>query len=847
MQVAKTEDTITHAVIGGSAAIDFKVAESNFLMQMLSSSLYQRPREAVVRETMCNAWDAHIDSGRTDTPIEVTLSPTKLIIKDFGKGIPRELIGEIYGTYGASTKTHDANQTGGFGLGSKSPFAVGDHFNVCSCHDGTKTIYAMSKSNAEVEGKPGIIPIVSVPTTESGVTVTIDITALHYNEYNDLIKMVAFNGDISCKLNGKLLPTLSFKNQSNNWIITTESLHTRYSNTREGKLFVRYGNVVYPIQNHVKYATQYKTIERWLDNKIDGRNHDGYKLVLKARPDSLSIQPSREGLNMSDFTLKNLTTLLEEFLPTMELYSMPLAYKILDEGMKQIVENKNLGYLLQFEDVMPHHHIDGYVVSEQDRTIRDIEGLTRRILTVSYPNDADFRKRHRELKREGLFTAFPEDRQFYKHFLDACAKQAVGGKVLNAAQKALEEKRRLLPRVHRFNASERTPTAFYRQHILRPLIQKIRKQPSMFTSNLYMYDSYSGAETFKNPRKRKLSSMEEILHLRDKVIILYFGKANIDERINKFPYWQEGHRYSHKDGTLMYCAQSQRKDVDQIRQFFYDEGYTILDLTVDQPWDAPKPKKVGKELYGPPAPPKKRPSVFVALKHVYHFGKYRVDNAFRADLKDPFRIENPDCYVRIEPSRSQDRNFGLGIFDTETSIAITQWLGERCVVVRNETDENKLSDAGIPTVQEFVTKHVIATVQHPRFEAYWMDDLVRNLGEKTGGPSYEYDDYRQVGILLDDDTVRSMLGLSTFLSSEDKMILHVWRSMSRRHYDLDKYNGYREALAHVSKLPTNPRIVPMAKELRDNPFVGLLFGRNIEKMLADEPERIANMLEAAIL
>ena len=182
MLVAHASDHITHAVIGGKKSIDFGISDDPAFFQILSSALYKDPMLAMVRETICNAWDAHIDSGRIDQPIVITLDDDYLIIKDFGNGIPDAMIGPIYGVYGASTKKNDGRQTGGFGLGCKSPFAYTDHFEVTSCHAGTKTIYNMSKSSAQVQGKPSIVPIASFPTTESGITVKIPLNQEKNND-----------------------------------------------------------------------------------------------------------------------------------------------------------------------------------------------------------------------------------------------------------------------------------------------------------------------------------------------------------------------------------------------------------------------------------------------------------------------------------------------------------------------------------------------------------------------------------------------------------------------------------------------------------------------------------------
>lgn len=71
MQVAHATDHITHAVIGGKQTINFGISDDPAFFQILSSALYKDPMLAMVRETICNAWDAHIDSDRTHLPLSL--------------------------------------------------------------------------------------------------------------------------------------------------------------------------------------------------------------------------------------------------------------------------------------------------------------------------------------------------------------------------------------------------------------------------------------------------------------------------------------------------------------------------------------------------------------------------------------------------------------------------------------------------------------------------------------------------------------------------------------------------------------------------------------------------------
>ena len=140
MQVSQQDQFITHAVVGNSESVSMGVSDDAALMHILSSTLYTYPQLAVVREIVCNAWDAHIAAGITDKPIDVSITTDRIIIRDYGFGIAHAQIGPIYGVYGNSTKRDDSASTGGFGLGSKAPFAYTDNFEVISHHLGQKTI-----------------------------------------------------------------------------------------------------------------------------------------------------------------------------------------------------------------------------------------------------------------------------------------------------------------------------------------------------------------------------------------------------------------------------------------------------------------------------------------------------------------------------------------------------------------------------------------------------------------------------------------------------------------------------------------------------------------------------------
>jgi hypothetical protein len=307
MQVSTIAELDTHAVIGGGAAKSFGMDDSAELYALLSDKIYRDKKRAAMRETICNAWDAHIAVGKTDVPVDITVTDTEIKIRDFGPGIPDELMHPIYCIYGKSTKVKDEKATGGFGLGSKSPFAVTDHFNVVSMYAGTKSVYAISRGGAATDGKPDMRMMMSVPTEESGLIVSIPIqNPKDRYEFEGHIRLVVKQGGMLANLNGTPLSRFDFADarKSEFCVIPTEGLS-------EGRVYVLYGTVMYPLTT--------------TDAKIQGLSKKAVNLcgthsvlVLIPPPNSIGVTPSREALSFSPVTDETLIRLLNKAINLIE-------------------------------------------------------------------------------------------------------------------------------------------------------------------------------------------------------------------------------------------------------------------------------------------------------------------------------------------------------------------------------------------------------------------------------------------------------------------------------------------------------------------------------------------------
>jgi len=113
--------------------MSFTIGNVAFVLEILRSKLYSNPVKAICQEIMTNARDAHRELGNADRPIKITLPnefDENFRVRDFGVGISPERMQDVFINYGNSTKRDSDNETGGFGIGAKTPFAYGDSFQI---------------------------------------------------------------------------------------------------------------------------------------------------------------------------------------------------------------------------------------------------------------------------------------------------------------------------------------------------------------------------------------------------------------------------------------------------------------------------------------------------------------------------------------------------------------------------------------------------------------------------------------------------------------------------------------------------------------------------------------------
>lgn len=158
-------------VVGAQQQHSMTISDTSAIFYLLSEGLYTNPMHSAYTEIVANAWDSHIDAGKTDTPIKITFKEGMVTIQDFGTGIPHDKFLDLYGALGGTNKSSDVTKTGGMGIGKLAPLSVTDSFIVTNCHGGIKKTLCITKGTIETGGIHSVAELVSVPSTETGMTI----------------------------------------------------------------------------------------------------------------------------------------------------------------------------------------------------------------------------------------------------------------------------------------------------------------------------------------------------------------------------------------------------------------------------------------------------------------------------------------------------------------------------------------------------------------------------------------------------------------------------------------------------------------------------------------------------
>ncbi|CAL9979735.1 RIIA lysis inhibitor [Vibrio phage D479] len=278
-----------------TSGFNMKASAKGF--RIISTTLYSDPILAIVRELICNAWDAHVDAMNFEQDIEIHL-PNELepwfAVKDFGIGMSDDTIFGVYTTVFDSTKDQSNDVIGAMGLGSKTPFSYNDgqSFTVTSVHNGLKAVYSAYLE----KGEPAITCMVEPHETDepNGVEVKVPVVTSDFSKFRYAADNVA--------------PFFSAPAVTSNVQLSDREfvqLDGYFMEPRGSGVYAMMGNVCYPIQS----------------NKINGYSQltavTNRAIYLNFDIGELDIQASRESLHYDDETIHVIETRIADLRETM--------------------------------------------------------------------------------------------------------------------------------------------------------------------------------------------------------------------------------------------------------------------------------------------------------------------------------------------------------------------------------------------------------------------------------------------------------------------------------------------------------------------------------------------------
>jgi hypothetical protein len=794
MEVTHREDHVTHAVIGGGQSISMSITDDAMFMHMLSSTLYSDKILAVVRESLCNAWDAHIEAKLVDRPVEITLTNDKLTIRDHGLGIAHSQIGPIYGTYGASTKKHDGKQTGGFGLGCKSPFAYTDHFEVVSCHQGVKTVYRMTKSSAELNGKPGIVPLLSIPTDEEGLTMSLDIKdRADYQRFHDLIKRIVANGELNAVLNGGHLPIIEFSQMQHGYVITKEKLLENHS-----RVCLRYGNVVYPLEAHAEYRHDYERTVEVLE--MLGNQYGQYALVLQAKPNTLSITPSRESLSMEDKTIKTVVGMLKKFLHAHHNTFQRECLSLVMSTNEDFVAKGKANQLLRSPSAKNLRE-DNQTRYNTKRLITDTSQAAFGFLSHTYPKeDTKFAVKDMLHRLTLMIKAGSYDKGLLQTFRREYRRQQSPGGLFSA--KTLQ---------------------WFQRHILAPLITPMQGtglQPKRLMA--YASTNSTGGwgytnETMETSRFFPVD-MYVLLPFLRKLVVLTHSQKSIEHRLPSE--WNKSHGAS--VGFMTYIVPRSPKKIEEARAFFAQQNVVLVDLTLQ----IEKREVLLREKAIKASKLSGYPTLASSLVGV----KYEQYEA-QAGKGLTERVEAPLFYTFLHPSsRKHTSTRDLPSLDRAAARIVCDLWGDQGAVVFNEPAAQKLAKAGVPSIRVFIKQ---------KLEALMADkEVIKFLGVSPNRMKNCLSTDKRVVIDAVDcinasPVLYAALKLGLTLSPEKARLMKLWEHV--------QYNDdMRDVRLMVKNIPLHKKITALLVKLKASQALPLLDVSTITERLADKDPAVVD-------
>ena len=315
-----SDDVLT----GDSVKMSIDANSIDFLMHNLTN-LYSDPVSAVVREYSTNAYDSHVRSGQKH-PVQINYDDASNIftVEDFGVGMSKQEIIDIYSKYGLSTKNNTNTEIGAFGLGAKSALAITDRFDITARQNGTETTAYIQKNSKGV----GVVHFVSETQTKQPNGFKISVKSNKFKNVHNFVEMLkgfylAFpsgsflvNGSPVESVDSDGWITLQSEGNILGWVKTTvrglyDEPDCASENIKNKALVYSVGGVIYEHKLPEVISEKF-----WVLRGAYGRRD--WAFIVNVPVGSVDLTPSREALMQTERTEETLTVLTLQLIEKVE-------------------------------------------------------------------------------------------------------------------------------------------------------------------------------------------------------------------------------------------------------------------------------------------------------------------------------------------------------------------------------------------------------------------------------------------------------------------------------------------------------------------------------------------------
>ena len=269
------------------------------------SNIYNDPETAIIREYIANAMDATRENGGAIEVIAPTEDSPVFVVRDWGKGMDKETLKNVCGTYFGSTKNTSSDEIGGWGIGFMSALAVTNQFMVSTTKDGVTVKAQVTKSDYGMP-KMKIISTKDTPDKSNGTSISVSVDFV--SRFIEKMYKFAFFQTVHDIQYTNLSNVNTFKNYDNLMYQMVTEVDNVGQNGSDVKILDPRGPIpfsgFYILMGGIYYEVPVSDILSNVDEKYhDAVNYmNEFLVVIEAPIDSVTLSPNREGVQFVEKT-----------------------------------------------------------------------------------------------------------------------------------------------------------------------------------------------------------------------------------------------------------------------------------------------------------------------------------------------------------------------------------------------------------------------------------------------------------------------------------------------------------------------------------------------------------------